>query len=206
MYPDLPLLEAKRRLAQDLLWSCRLTDEDGRGGAGWLAHVRALARRATKLTRLGLTALDLRGPGTHLTVRLAPGTRWLGGQEETPWGVKIAPNMPTEETFTSPHAAGTEGAFACTFPLSFQGRLIDGLRGEFRGGRGLLIQRMSDSRQGGSSAFPAFESISTAQLKPRYGVAPIRIVLRDRRPRRDPRDFQCGASRCRRGMGSSRKW
>jgi aminopeptidase len=49
--------------------------------------------------------------------------------------VKIAPNMPTEETFTSPHAAGTDGTFACTFPLSFQGRLIEGLRGEFRGGR-----------------------------------------------------------------------
>jgi aminopeptidase len=43
--------------------------------------------------------------------------------------------MPTEETFTSPHAAGTEGTFACTFPLSFQGRLIEGLRGEFRSGK-----------------------------------------------------------------------
>ena len=42
--------------------------------------------------------------------------------------------MPTEESFTSPHAGGTEGTFACTFPLSFQGRLIEGLRGEFRGG------------------------------------------------------------------------
>ena len=43
--------------------------------------------------------------------------------------------MPTEETFTSPHAAGAEGTFACTFPLSFQGKLIEGLRGELRGGR-----------------------------------------------------------------------
>jgi aminopeptidase len=145
VYPELPLPEAKRRLAQDLLWFCRLTDEDGRGGAGWLAHVRALARRAAKLTRLGLTALELRGPGTDLTVRLAPGTRWLGGQEETPLGVKIAPNMPTEETFTSPHAAGTEGVFSCTFPLSFQGRLIEGLRGEFRGGR--LVRLEADREE-----------------------------------------------------------
>jgi aminopeptidase len=135
VYPDEPVLEAKRRLANDLLSFCRLTDEDGRGATGWLRHVRGLARRAEKLSRLALTELELRGPGTELTVRLAPGTRWLGGQEETPWGVKVAPNMPTEETFTSPHASGTEGAFACTFPLSFQGRLIDGLRGEFRGGR-----------------------------------------------------------------------
>jgi len=31
--------------------------------------------------------------------------------------------------------AATNGTFTCTFPLSFQGRLIEGLRGEFRGGR-----------------------------------------------------------------------
>jgi aminopeptidase len=43
--------------------------------------------------------------------------------------------MPTEETFTSPAPAATEGTFACTFPLSFQGRLIEGLHGEFRNGR-----------------------------------------------------------------------
>ncbi len=144
VYPDLPALEAKRRLARDLLWFCRLTDEDGKGSSGWLAHVRALARRAAKLTRLGLVVLELRGPGTELTVRLAPGTRWLGGQEESPWGVKIAPNVPTEETFTSPHAAGTEGSFSCTFPLSFQGRLIDGLRGEFRGGRLVRLEADRD--------------------------------------------------------------
>jgi aminopeptidase len=135
VYPNLSALKGKRKLAQDFLWFCRLTDEDGKGSTGWLNHVRAIARRSAKLTRLGLTGLELRGPGTWLDLRLAPETRWLGGQEETPSGVKIAPNMPTEETFTSPHAGGTNGQFACTFPLSFQGRLIEGLRGEFRNGK-----------------------------------------------------------------------
>ena len=135
VYPDLPALDGKRRLAQDFLWFCRLTDVDGKGSTGWLNHVRSIAKRSAKLTRLGLSGLELRGPGTELDLRLAPETRWLGGQEETPSGVKIAPNMPTEETFTSPHAAATNGTFTCTFPLSFQGRLIEGLRGEFRGGR-----------------------------------------------------------------------
>ena len=144
VYPDLAPLDGKRRLAQDLLHFCRLTDADGKGSSGWLAHVRALRRRAEKLTRLGLTALELRGPGTDLTLQLAPRTRWLGGQEETPAGVKIAPNTPSEETFTSPHAGGTEGSFACTFPLSFQGRLIDGLRGEFRGGRLVRLEADRD--------------------------------------------------------------
>jgi aminopeptidase len=151
VYPELPPLEGKRRLAQDFLSFCRLTDADGCGSSGWLKHVRTLARRAAKLTRLELAGLELHGPGTDLRLRLAPGTRWLGGQEETPSGVKIAPNMPTEETFTSPHAAATEGTFACTFPLSFQGRLIEGLRGEFRGGRLVRL----DAAQAADSDFVA---------------------------------------------------
>jgi aminopeptidase len=135
VYPELSRLEGKRKLAQDFLWFCRLTDEDGAGSRGWLAHVKQLTRRSQKLTKLGLTRLELRGPGTELEVRLATGTRWLGGQEETKFGAKIAPNMPTEETFTSPHADGTNGTFTCTFPLTFQGRLIHGIAGEFRNGK-----------------------------------------------------------------------
>src|SRR5258708_23689493 len=135
VYPELSLDKAKRKLARDLLWFCRLTDADGKGSAGWLAHTRALSRRAAKLSKLALTAVELRGPGTELNVRLAPSSRWLGGLEATPSGVKIAANMPTEESFTSPHMNGAEGTFACTFPLLFQRRLIDGLRGELRAGK-----------------------------------------------------------------------
>ena len=135
VYPGMPVLKAKRKLAQDLLWFSRLTDEDGPGASGWMAHGRALERRAAKLTRLALTRVELRGPGTELDLRLVPGTAWLGGLERIASGALIAANMPTEETFTSPDAAGTEGTFTCTFPLSFQGRLIEGLRGEFRGGK-----------------------------------------------------------------------
>jgi aminopeptidase len=135
VYPELSALAAKRRLARDILWFCRLTDEDGKGTSGWLKHVRAVARRSAKLTRLELRELRLRGPGTDLRVKLVPETLWLGGQEQTPTGLKIAPNVPTEETYTTPDAAATEGVFACTVPLAFQGRVIDGLRGEFRGGR-----------------------------------------------------------------------
>jgi aminopeptidase len=146
VYPELAAHEGKQRLAQELLRFCRLTDEDGKGSTGWLAHVRGLARRAARLTKLGLTALELRGPGTKLDVRLAPDTRWLGGQEQTATGVKICPNMPTEETFTSPDRNGANGTFACTFPLSFQGKLIHGLRGEFRNGR--LVRLEGDEQEG----------------------------------------------------------
>ena len=135
VYPELPVLEAKRRLAADLLWFCRLTDEDGQGASGWLKHVRAIGRRAAKLSRLELASLQLRGPGTELDLPMAPGTRWLGGRESTPSGIPMIPNMPTEEAFTSPNATGAAGTFRCTFPLNFQGKLVEGLRGELRGGR-----------------------------------------------------------------------
>ena len=135
VYPELPVLKAKQKLAQDLLRFCRLTNKDGPGSTGWINHCRGIMRRSEKLTRLALTRIELRGPGTELDLRLVPGTQWLGGLEKTPTGSAIAANMPTEETFTSPDARATEGTFTCTFPLSFQGRLIEGLRGEFRGGR-----------------------------------------------------------------------
>lgn len=121
VYPKLSATAGKQKLAQDLLWFCRLTDDDGPGSSGWIEHCRAVARRSQKLTRLALARVELRGPGTELEARLVPGTRWLGSLEKTEAGATIATNIPSEETFTSPDANGTEGTFTCTFPLSFQG-------------------------------------------------------------------------------------
>jgi aminopeptidase len=143
VYPELSPLVAKQRLAKDLLRFCRLADEDGKGTSGWLKHLRTLGRRSARLTKLGLIRLELRGPGTELDLGLARGTRWLGGPETLVDGRMLAPNMPTEETFTSPDARRTNGTFRCTFPLSFRGRLIRGLRGEFSNGR--LVRLDADS-------------------------------------------------------------
>jgi aminopeptidase len=52
--------------------------------------------------------------------------------------------MPTEEVFTSPDPRRTTGTFRCTFPLSFRGRLIHGLRGEFSNGRLVRLEADSD--------------------------------------------------------------
>ncbi|HJQ75618.1 MAG TPA: aminopeptidase [Gaiellaceae bacterium] len=144
VYPELEPLEAKRRLAGDLLHFCRLDESDGKGASGWLKHVRALARRSAKLSKLGLERVELRGPGTELDVGFVKSTRWLGGQEELVDGRMLASNMPTEEVFTSPDPRLTNGTFRCTFPLSFRGRLIEGLRGEFSNGRLVRLDADSD--------------------------------------------------------------
>jgi aminopeptidase len=144
VYPELEPLEGKRRLAGDLLRFCRLEDADGKGTSGWLKHLRTLSRRSARLTKLGLGRLELRGPGTELDVGFVAGTRWLGGPETLVDGRTLAPNMPTEETFTSPDPRQTSGTFRCTFPLSFRGRLIHGLRGEFSKGRLIRLEADSD--------------------------------------------------------------
>ena len=143
VYPELSPLVAKQRLAKDLLRFCRLGDEDGKGTSGWLKHLRTLGRRSARLTKLGLVGLELRGPGTELDLGFVADTRWLGGPEPLVDDRMLAPNMPTEETFTSPDPRQTNGTFRCTFPLSFRGRLIRGLRGEFSNGR--LVRLEADS-------------------------------------------------------------
>jgi aminopeptidase len=144
VYPGLAPLKAKRRLANDLLHFCRLGDEDGKGTSGWRRHLRTLDRRSERLTKLGLTRLELRGPGTALDVGLATGTLWIGGSETLADGRTLMSNMPTEEIFTSPDPRQTNGTFRCTFPLSFRGRLVHGLRGEFSNGRLVRLDADSD--------------------------------------------------------------
>lgn len=145
VYPDLEPEKGKRRLAADLLSFCRLTDEDGKGTTGWVKHLRALVRRSERLTKLALTRLELRGPGTELDLGFVEGTKWLGGGEAMPGTEKrIASNIPTEEVYTSPDPRQTSGTFQCTFPLTLRGRLIEGLRGELSGGRLVRLEADSD--------------------------------------------------------------
>jgi aminopeptidase len=153
VYPKLEPLKAKRKLARDLVRFCRVADEDGEGTSGWRNHLRTLTRRSARLTKLGVARLELRGPGTELDLGYVEGTRWLGGFETLVDGRKLASNIPTEEVFTSPDPRRTNGTFRCTFPLSFRGRLIHGLRGEFSNGRLVRLEADSDSDRDFIAAF-----------------------------------------------------
>jgi aminopeptidase len=144
VYPGLDGLEAHRRLALDLLSFCRLGPDDPPGIAGWEAHLEALAGRARALTDLGLESLELRAPGTALDLRLPPDARWMGGRRVNAHGQAVTTNMPTEENYTSPRPAATAGTFRCSRPLSFQGREIAGIAGEFRAGRLVRLEAERD--------------------------------------------------------------
>ena len=146
VFPDVDPQRATRLLAKDLLSFCRVGPDDPPGAKGWTAHLAGLRRRAARLTKLDLLEVRLRDHGTDLRVKLGPFSVWRGGGERNSWGRQVAPNVPTEECFVSPDAAATEGTFRCSRPRSFRGRVIDGLSGEFRGGRlvRLAAKRESD--------------------------------------------------------------
>jgi aminopeptidase len=135
VFPELDAEKAKRQLAKDLLWFCRIGPKDPPGYRGWTQHLTALRRRAARLTKLDLKEVHIHDRGTNLRLRIAPYSLWRGGGEKDRWGRQIAMNVPTEECFISPDAAATDGTFRCSRPRSFGGRVIEDLSGEFRNGR-----------------------------------------------------------------------
>lgn len=103
--------------------------------AAWRDHNAALLRRRDMLNAKRFRALRFRGPGTDLRVGLADGHAWMGGASPAKNGISGNPNIPTEEVFTTPHAAMTEGVVRATKPLSYQGTLIRDIAVRFEGGR-----------------------------------------------------------------------
>ena len=103
--------------------------------AEWAAHNEGLHARTRYLNERRFAALHFRGPGTDLRVGLADGHAWMGGAETARNGLVCNPNIPTEEVFTTPHAARVEGTVRATKPLSYGGTLIEGIAVRFEAGR-----------------------------------------------------------------------
>ncbi len=101
----------------------------------WRRHGELLHERARLLDERGFDAIRFRGPGTDLLVGLVRGSTWGGGGHETLWGQPHMANMPTEEVFTSPDPARTEGIVRSTRPLAHHGTVVRGLEMRFERGR-----------------------------------------------------------------------
>ncbi|MFL5844403.1 MAG: aminopeptidase [Solirubrobacteraceae bacterium] len=132
VYPDLEPDAAYERLWEQILHVLRLDTDDPR--AAWQERVDALVRSSTALTERRFDAIRLRGEGTDLTVGLFRRSRWLAAQFETIDGIVHMPNLPTEEVFTTPDPARTEGHVTSTKPLFLGGSIVRGLKVEFAGG------------------------------------------------------------------------
>ena len=133
VFPGLPEEEAVARLWDAIFAASRVDAPDP--VAAWDAHNAALHARTRLLNDKRFAALHFRGPGIDLRVGLADGHAWLGGASPARNGVVCNPNIPTEEVFTTPHAARVDGTVRSTKPLSYQGTLIEGIEVRFEGGR-----------------------------------------------------------------------
>lgn len=133
VFPDLPLQEAVAKLADAIFAASRIDGADP--VADWAAHNARLAEKTAWLNEKNFASLRFTGPGTDLTIGLADGHEWQGGQSTAKNGITCNPNIPTEEVFTTPHARRVDGVVSSTKPLSYQGSLIDGIQVRFEAGR-----------------------------------------------------------------------
>ncbi len=84
--------------------------------SAWRERLTTLDRRGEVLDSLRIGSLRFQGPGTDLTVGLMPRSRWGGGPDTSGNGRVFAPNLPTEEVFTTPDWRRTEGFVRATSP------------------------------------------------------------------------------------------
>ena len=135
--PGMAPPEALDRLWDDVAHICRVDEPDP--VAAWETRMDALVEIAGKLDERRLDALRFQGPGTDLTVGLFPSATWQCARISTIDGIVHAPNVPTEEVFTTPDPERTEGYVTSTKPLFVSGAMVTGLRVCFERGRAVEI-------------------------------------------------------------------
>jgi len=139
VFPELDSPCALEALWRDLEHVCRLDEPDP--VEAWRRRIDEIWQVASRIDELDLDALRFAGPGTDLTVGLLPSSRFAkdGGRSTTRTGIHHAPNLPTEELFTTPDPERTEGVVVSTKPLDVGGSIVSGLRIRFDGGRAVEI-------------------------------------------------------------------
>jgi aminopeptidase len=141
VHPDLEPAEAEQRLWEQLRHVLRLDEEDP--AAAWRERMETVTEAAGRMTERRFEALHFEGPGTDLTVGLMPSSTWLAAAFTTVDGIEHHPNLPSEETFTTPDPERVDGVVKATMPLALPGTIIRGLEIEFSGGRAVRIDAES---------------------------------------------------------------
>ncbi|WP_145136440.1 aminopeptidase [Paenibacillus sp. Y412MC10] len=133
VFADRPQEERVNALWESIFRMNHIDEEDP--VAAWQRHTQHLRAVTDKLNAKQYRRLHYKAPGTDLTVELAPGHIWLGGGQVNQSGIPFVANMPTEEVYTMPHRAGTNGTVSSTRPFVLNGQLVDRFSLTFREGR-----------------------------------------------------------------------
>ncbi|MDO8184219.1 aminopeptidase [Conexibacter sp. JD483] len=142
VHPELEPEAALAKLWEEIVHVCRLDTDDP--VAAWRERMATLVGVSGRLTTAGFDAIHFEGPGTDLTIGLLPSSRWICAAFETADGIPHAPNLPSEEVFTTPDPLRADGVVRSTKPLLIGGATIRGLTVRFEGGRAVAI----DAEQG----------------------------------------------------------
>lgn len=137
VYPDVSPDEAYDQLWKTVTHICRLDEPDP--VAAWNERMETVRRGADALTARRFDAIRLHGPGTDLTVGLFASSVWHAAEFTTVDGLVHFPNIPSEETFTTPDPLRVDGHVTATLPLELHGSLVRGIRVTFEGGRAVKI-------------------------------------------------------------------
>jgi aminopeptidase len=133
VHPDLPADEAYEQLWRELEHVLRLDEPDPL--AAWDERMAVLNDYSARLTERRFDAIELRGPGTELTVGLLPTATWTTVVWPTAKGLRHLVNLPSEEVFTTPDPRRTSGQVTATKPLVLNdGTIIRGLTVRFADG------------------------------------------------------------------------
>ena len=135
IFPNETTENGIKKLWEAILSAVRVS-EDNDPVAQWKQHNENLARINKKLNDYQFDVLHFTNAlGTDLKVGLVDNHRWAGGMEHAQNNAVFNPNIPTEETFTMPHAKKTNGKVVATKPLNYQGRLIEDFTLTFKDGK-----------------------------------------------------------------------
>ena len=146
VYPGLAEDAAYEKLWHELEYVLRLDEPDP--PAAWDARMAVLKDAASRMASRSFDAIELRGPGTELTIGMLPTHTWWAADFERADGLRHLPNLPTEEVFTTPDPARTNGHVTATKPLVLRdGTIVRGLRVEFEDG---VATRIDADENGGA--------------------------------------------------------
>jgi aminopeptidase len=134
VYTDRPAGERLDCLWADVLAAMRITPGTP-ALAGWQQHLAALRQQCDAMNRTPLGRVRFTGPGTDLTVGLAPKHLWCTAALATRSGRRFVANLPTEEIFTAPHRDAANGRVRVRGPVAYGGEIMDGIELEFFAGR-----------------------------------------------------------------------
>ena len=134
VFPGMRKSLAIERLWEAILTASRVYDDPI---LEWKRHNENLAKRCEILNGLGIKELYYKSAnGTDFRVGLIPEAIFMAGGERTlGTNVYYNPNIPSEETFTSPMRGDADGIVYSSMPLSYGGQLITNFWMRFEGGR-----------------------------------------------------------------------